>query len=131
MGSRPRKRMMKVELEDKRKLVAMLRDKGANQEDEEHVVRMLKNEGLSKGQSQDENRNITWTVQNKEREVLHKIRRNWCLPIGQVFDMRAPDAWGERWDFSRRADRRLAWRELAKEEAMLVVIGRPLAHRGK
>ena len=42
---------------------------------------------------------ITWKTQNKEKEVLHKVRRNWYLPCGQVFDLRAPDAWGERWDF--------------------------------
>ena len=93
--------------------------------------KMLKDEWLSKGRPQSDAGNITWSAQDERKEMLHKIRRNWCLPIGQVFDMRAPDAWGEKWDFSRRADRRFAWRELAKEESILAVVGDPVAHRGQ
>ena len=92
-------RRMKVELAERRQLIAMLRDKGAEPEEEERIVEMLKNEWSSRGRPQSSKGNITWRAQDERKEMLHKIRRNWCLPIGQVFDMRAPDAWGEKWDF--------------------------------
>ena len=93
-------RRMKVELKERRKLIAMLHDRGAKSEDEEHIVGMLRDEWLSKGRPQSGTGNITWRAQDERKEILHKVRRNWCLPTGQVFDMRAPDAWGEKWDFS-------------------------------
>ena len=85
-------RRMKVELEERRKLIAMLRDKGAKPEEEERVVGILRDEWLSKGRPQSDAGNITWSAQDERKEMLHKIRRNWCLPIGQVFDMRIVDA---------------------------------------
>merc|ERR1711978_837632 len=77
------------------------------------------------------NKCIKCKNQTKQKAVVHRIRRNWCLPVGHVFDMRAPDEWIEKWDFSRRADRRMAWRGLAKEEAMLVVLGKASSRRGQ
>ena len=68
---------------------------------------------------------------NEETEVLRKMHRNWYLDRGLVFDLRAPNEIGERWDYTRRADRRLAWREMSKEEPLLVVLGESLSKRGE
>merc|ERR1712026_310307 len=67
---------------------------------------------------------------NEEAEMLRKMHRNWYLDRGLVFDLRAPNEFGERWDYTRRADRRLAWREMSKEEPLLLVMGESLSKRG-
>ena len=58
------------------------------------------------------------------------MKRNWFLDQGIVFDLREPDEKGEVWDFRRRADRRFAWKELAKEEPLMVVLGESRGKRG-
>ena len=65
-----------------------------------------------------------WYRDRKQmHEEIRRGKRNWFLDMGIVFDVREPDLQGQHWDFRRRADRRFAWKAIAKEEPLMVVLG--------
>ena len=66
----------------------------------------------------------------EEKQIQCRLRRNWYVDRGLIFDLRMPDDRGEKLDYTRRADRRYAWKELAKEEPLLTILGEPVSARG-
>ena len=68
--------------------------------------------------------------QREEKQAQCRLRRNLYVDRGLIFDLRMPDDRGERLDYIRRADRRYAWKELAKEGSWLTILGEPVSARG-
>ena len=109
-----------------------LRNLGASDHDVMHVENLFAVGNVDgDGKIETGNDVVSWCRQrNRHCELYRHGKRNWFLDKGIIFDLREPDVQGERWDMRRRADRRHAWREMAKEEPLMIVLGDVLGKRG-